>query len=219
MDDEEPVTLVVASSDHQVPRALVDLLPVPALVVAADSGLEHARSLGLRVDVVVGDFDSVDPDLLDEARRAGVTIEEHPAEKDATDLELALDAAVARGARRITVVGGAGGRLDHLLANTALLGASRFAGVVLDAWLGTARLVVVRDHATVTGKPGSLCTLLAVDGPARGVTTKGLKYPLSDDVLQPGSTRGVSNELVDTSAHVSVSDGTLVLVQPHALED
>src|SRR5918996_338460 len=84
--------------------------------IAADSGLEHARALGLGVSEVVGDMDSVDPETLVAAEEAGVGIERHPAAKDATDLDLALDAALARRPRRIVVVTGAGDRLDHTLA-------------------------------------------------------------------------------------------------------
>lgn len=210
--------IVVAGGDP-IAAAVASRLPSAGVVVAADSGLEHAVSLGLEVDVVVGDFDSVDPAALDAARAAGATVEAHPAEKDATDLELALDAAVARGARRITVVGGYGGRVDHLLANVALLSSPRFAEVVIDAWMASARILVVRDQVGLTGPAGSLCTLLALHEPARGVTTAGLRYPLHDDTLHPGSTRGVSNELVEPEAYVTITDGTLVVVQPHALEE
>lgn len=211
------VAIVVAGGDP-IAAAVADRLPASGVVVAADSGLEHAVALGLEVDVVVGDFDSVDPAALEAARAAGATVETHPPEKDATDLELALDAAVARGARRVTVVGGYGGRVDHLLANVALLSSPRFTEVVIDAWMGSARILVVRDEVQLSGPIGSLCTLLAMHGPARGVTTAGLRYPLDGDTLLPGSTRGVSNELVVPVAHVSITDGTLVAIQPHALE-
>jgi thiamine pyrophosphokinase len=209
--------LVVAGGDP-VPRALGRELPPAGLVVAADSGLAHARALGLHVDVVIGDFDSVDPVVLDAARREGARIEEHPAEKDATDLELAIDAAAARGARSITVIGVGGGRTDHLLANVALLAAPRFASLTIDAWVGRDHVSVVRDTVRVTGRIGVLVTLLAVHGPARGVTTDGLRYPLHDEDLLPGSTRGVSNELIGTEGRVTVREGTLLVIRPAVLD-
>lgn len=192
------------------------MLPQSAFVIAADRGLEHATSLGLAVDLVVGDLDSVDPVALEAARQAGVAVEAHPATKEATDLALALDAAVARGARRVVVVGDDGGRLDHQLANAALLAESRYAEITVEAWLGPARVVVVRAEAQLDGRPGSLLTLLAVGGPARGVTTQGLRYPLHDEDLHPGSSRGVSNELVATEAVVTVRAGVLLAIQPDA---
>ena len=95
-----------------------------------------------------------------------------------------------------------------------LLGDERFAALRLDAWIGTARVVVARDDAELRGAVGSLCTLLAVGGPARGVTTERLRYPLRDAVLHPGSSWGVSNELLGRRASVALSDGTLLAVQP-----
>lgn len=197
--------------------AIASRLPDAALVIAADRGLEHAQSLGLAVDLVVGDLDSVDPVALDAARQAGVTVEAHPAEKDATDLALALGAAISRGARHVTVVGGAGERFDHALGNALLLANDRYAELTVVAWLGHARVAVVRTQARFEGAPGSLLTLLAVGGPARGITTRGLRYPLDDEDLQPGSSRGLSNELVDTEASVTVRAGVMLAVQPHAL--
>ena len=109
-------TIVVITGGDPVTVDERARVPADALVIAADSGIEHAQALGLRVDVAVGDFDSVSADALHRAEAQGAVLERHPAAKDATDLELALDAAVRRGAGRIVVLGGHGGRVDHLLA-------------------------------------------------------------------------------------------------------
>jgi thiamine pyrophosphokinase len=210
---------VVFAGGDRPPAAVTGHLPGGALVIAADSGLDHAAALGWVVDVVVGDLDSVDPELLSTARAAGTTVEAHPREKDHTDLELALAAALDRGAREVTVVGGHGGRLDHFLANLTVLAAPRFAAARLDAWVGTAHVVVVRDDATVEGRPGSLLSLLPLGGVVRGIRTAGLRYPLRDEDLEPGTTRGVSNEFVDPSARIQIRTGALLAIQPHALEE
>src|SRR5689334_18888700 len=115
-------TALVFAGGDPPPRELVAGLDRSALVIAADSGLDHALALGFRADVVVGDLDSVTPDALAHARADGAEVELHPAEKDETDLELALRRAVALGMRRVTVIGGGGGRHDHLLANALVLG-------------------------------------------------------------------------------------------------
>ena len=189
--------------------------PEGALVVAADSGVEQATRLGLRVDVAVGDFDSVDPAALAAAEAAGAVVERHPTAKDLTDAALALDAAVARGARRLVVAGGEGGRLDHLLANVALLASDRYADVEIGArGAGGARLHVVRHHQRIEGNPGELVSLIPMHGPAHGVRTEGLRYPLHGETLPAGSSRGVSNELVDRTATVSVASGVVLVVLP-----
>jgi thiamine pyrophosphokinase len=207
-------TVIVVTGGDPVDRAALAHLPADALVIAADSGIEHAQDLGLTIDVAIGDFDSVAPSALEAAVAAGATVERHPEAKDATDLELALDAALLRGARCVHVLGGHGGRLDHLLANALLLAAPRYAAAGLVAHMGAARVTVVRDEANLTGSHGDIVTLLAVGGPALGVTTSGLLYPLHDDDLLPGSTRGVSNELTRAEGGVRVRGGVLLAVQP-----
>lgn len=190
-------------------------VPATALVIAADSGLVHAQALGRSVDLVVGDLDSVPGKALDRAVAAGAQVERHPVDKDKTDLELAIDAAVARGSRRVLVLGAGGGeRLDHFLANMQLLASPSFADVEIDAFVGLGRIAVVRQATELRGHPGELVSLLALGGPAHGVRTEGLRYPLNGESLYPGSTRGVSNELEASRAHVSIDGGVLLAVQP-----
>jgi thiamine pyrophosphokinase len=193
---------------------LVPNLPAGATVIAADSGLVHAAVLGIAADLVVGDLDSVDPDLLAHARAAGAEVERHPEVKDETDLALALDTALRHAPARVTVIGGHGGRLDHLLANALLLAAPAYADLAIVAHLDDATVTVVRDEARLWGRRGELVTLLPAHGAALGVTTHGLLYALEGDDLAPGSTRGVSNELVGGEAIVTVRSGTLLAVQP-----
>ena len=184
------------------------------LFIAADSGLSHFVALGRRADLIIGDMDSVDPAQLAAAVEHGSHIERHPGDKDATDLELALHAAVKAGAQRVTVIGAGGGRLDHFAANLALLTAPDWKLVDVVAFIGAARVTVVRSSAEVTGVLGSIVTLLAATVPARGVTTTGMRWSLNDATLNPGSTHGVSNELVATRATVSITTGALLAIQP-----
>jgi thiamine pyrophosphokinase len=196
------------------PADLGDLGPAPR-VVAADSGLAGALALGLAVERVVGDMDSVDPAVLAAAEAAGTAVDRHPAAKDATDLDLAIDAALGGGAvDRLVVVTGTGDRFDHALVVALSLAAPRLAGVAAEGWVGPAHLWVVRDRLALTGPPGALVSLVPVHGPARGVVTSGLAYPLDAEDLPPGTTRGVSNELVGGPASVTVRDGVLLAVAP-----
>jgi len=211
--------VAVFAGGDSVDARWLDALPDDAFVIAADSGLEHVRALGLRADLVVGDLDSVSEPTLAAARGAGVEVEVHPADKDATDLELALRAAQRRRPDRVTVVGGAGGRLDHFLANALLLAHPDWADFDLEALVGDARVLVVRSAVDLTGPVGSLVSLLAPAGIARGVRTSGLRWALDDAELRPGSTHGVSNEMTATAATVSLRDGVLLAIQPHALDD
>jgi thiamine pyrophosphokinase len=166
------------------------------------------------VTVAVGDFDSASPEAVAAVENAGIRIERHPAEKDATDLELALDTALALEPSGILVLAGVGDRLDHLLSALLLLGSERYASVRLDARIGGAQAHVIRGEREFQGTPGELVSLFPLGGPAEGVSTEGLAYPLRGETLDPGSSRGVSNELVGESARVSVETGTLLAVRP-----
>jgi thiamine pyrophosphokinase len=208
-------TVIVLAGGDAVDEGLRAALPRPDFVIAADSGLEQAEVLGVRVDLVVGDFDSVDPDALAAAERAGVEIERHPVAKDQTDLELAVIAAQQRGATRVVIVGSDGGRIDHALANLLLLGSREYAALHLETIGPDGRVVAVHDHVDIAGLPGAIVTLLAVGGPAHGVTTHGLRYPLHGETLAPGSTRGVSNVFVEPLATVEVAAGVVLAVIPN----
>jgi thiamine pyrophosphokinase len=204
------VTTVVVLADGLEPPARIPL-PPGATVIAADGGAELAKPLGLRVDLAVGDFDSISPETLAAAAR----VERHPPDKDATDLELALEAALLLEPERVLVLGGAGGRLDHLLGTVLLLAADAYAGVQVDAQLGLAAVHVIRGERALRGESGEIISLLALHGPASGVVTDGLVYPLRGETLEAGSTRGVSNVFAGLEARIRLERGVLVAVRPN----
>lgn len=212
------IALVVIGGEAP-PVAVAQQLPAAAVVIAADSGLDHARALGLRVDVLVGDLDSVSEAALHAAEAGGVRIERHDAAKDATDSELAIDAALAAGADHLVVVSGGGGRLDHLLAGLVGLADPRLAGVTVEAWIGEAHIGVVRAERSwsIDAEAGTLVSLLPIGGPAHGVRTSGLRYGLQGETLWPTAARGVSNEALGGPATVTLTDGVLLAIRPHAL--
>lgn len=209
--------MVVSGGDPPAPGC-AHAVPLGAPVITADRGLEHALALGLEVAVAVGDFDSASPKAVAVAEAAGVRIERHPVEKDATDLELALDIALEMSPLRILVLASRGGRLDHELATLLLLGSERYATAEIDANIGEAQVHVVRGRRAIRGEPGDLVTVLAVNGPAIGVTTEGLAYPLRGETLEPGSSRGVSNVFESEAARISVDDGVLLAIRPGGAE-
>lgn len=214
----EEVVVVVAGGEAPRPGA-ARLVPPGATVVAADGGLEHARALGLEVALAVGDFDSASPEAVATAEAAGTRSVRHPAEKDATDLELALDEALSFAPTRILVLAGPGDRLDHLLSLFSTLGSSRFARVRLDALVGEARVHVVHGERALASEPGELVSLLALHGPAEGVWTEGLTYELRGETLEPGSSRGVSNVFATRTARVVVERGTLLAILPYGARE
>lgn len=210
-------TVVVVAGGESI-AAHVDDLPRDALVVAADSGIDRAHDANLRVDIAVGDFDSVTPAGLERAESDGARIERHPAEKDATDLELALEVAVKENATDIVVVGmGGGPRLDHFIANVLVLASPRWAVCNVSARTNDARVWVVqggREPTELRGNRGDLVTLLPMGADAHGVETSGLHYSLDVESLRIGSTRGVSNVIQTSPATVRLTEGTLLAILP-----
>jgi thiamine pyrophosphokinase len=204
-------TVVVFAGGDPPPASVLERLPKSAYVIAADSGFDHAHRLGVKVDLLVGDLDSISAAGLGLAGE----IQQHPTDKNATDLAIALDAAARKKPSQVVVVGGSGGRIDHFLANAALLTASVYSELKL-TWLpGDAAIHVVRDRLELLGSPGDVVSLLPYGGPARGVSTDGLRWPLTDATLAPGTSLGVSNLMIDTTATVELDDGVLLTVQPH----
>jgi thiamine pyrophosphokinase len=209
----EEVVVVVSGGEPPDARA-VSAVPPGAPVIAADQGLEHALALGLDVTVAVGDFDSASPEAVAVAEAAGIRIDRHPSDKDATDLELALDLAASYDPARILVLAGDGGRLDHQLASLLILGSDRYARSEIDAFVGGARLHVIRSERSLEGAPGELVSLLALYGPAIGVVTHGLAYPLKGETLEAGSSRGVSNVFAAETARIALERGVLLAIRP-----
>lgn len=235
--------VVVLAGGAPLPASLLpdvaDAIDHATLAVAADAGLHHAQRADREVDVLIGDLDSVDADALARARDAGTDVRTHPVDKDATDLALALDLVLERVAghgaepasdeanergRRdepgerdertdVLVIGGHGGRADHLIANLLLLAAARYAPLRLRAWWGVDVVHVVRDTVTLTGEDGGRVSLLALHGAVEGVSTTGLRFPLTDAVLEAGSSLGMSNELSGPHATVTVQRGVLAVLQ------
>ncbi|MEW5724586.1 MAG: thiamine diphosphokinase [Thermodesulfobacteriota bacterium] len=188
------------------------------LVIAADGGALHVRALGVRPDAVIGDMDSLSEEDLAGLARAGVELVKHPARKDLTDLELALELARDRGADEIVVLGAMGRRWDMALANVMLLASPALVGCNVRLMDGPheARLLRGGEKAAVTGRPGDTLSLIPLGRPAVGVTLTGLEYPLDRQTIGLGRTLGVSNVLVADTAEVELAEGLLLLVLVHA---
>jgi thiamine pyrophosphokinase len=221
-----PTRHVIVLADGDAPtRAALDAAwpgwdQAVDLVIAADGGARHAPALGLRLDRWVGDGDSIDPADLNALAVTGVRIDRVAREKDASDTELAVLAAVDAGADALTILGGLGGvRTDHAVTNIALLEHAALAGRAARLYdERAARLSLLSGPAEVAldGHVDDLVTLVPVGGPAVGVTTRELRYPLRDETLEPGSSRGLSNVRTAARAAVSIREGRILLIETPA---
>lgn len=211
-------TVIVAGGGALTDRAVdaVRSMGDEAMVIAADSGLDVAIAHGLQPTHLVGDLDSVSAAGRMWAYAKGVTVDEHPAHKDRTDTELALEIAGASGRDKLMVVGGQGDRLDHLIGILLALGgadAARFDDV--RAIVGDTEFVVVHEHHRheLRLEPGRVFSVLALHGECRGVHLSGARWNLDGDDLAPTEARGLSN-VAEGTVSVQLDHGTLTVVIP-----
>jgi thiamine pyrophosphokinase len=227
---DRPIRAIVVADGAVPERATLDAAwpgwgDGTLLVVAADGGARGAIRLGLTIDRWVGDGDSLTEGELAELEAAGIPIERSPVDKDESDAELAVVAAVRLGATDVTILGALGGeRVDHALANIALLAHSALAGKPARLLDAAARLRLIEAPApeggpaslSLEGRVGDGVSLLPFGSDVRGVTTAGLRYPLDDEDLLFGAARGLSNVRVSAAARVTARIGRLLVVETPA---
>jgi thiamine pyrophosphokinase len=186
------------------------------LIICCDGGARHAKRLGIIPGLILGDFDSADESLLARYRSLGVAFEAYPAQKDQTDMELAITRAAEAGSGELLICGACGGRIDHELANIFLLEAAERAG--MSASIATERGVisVVRGAAEFRRPAAETFISILPLTDSAVVSTRGLKYPLDRAVLKRDSSRGVSNEFSDDRAAVVVESGSALVITTNA---
>lgn len=184
------------------------------LVIAADGGGRYCLELGLTPDLVVGDFDSLSPENLSFFESQGSQFIRYPTHKDYTDLELALQHAQQLGADEVIVLAALGGRWDQTLANLLLPAAQKFASLHIRLVDGLQEISTIHpgQRVEIHGQPGDTVSLVPLIGDAHGIVTQGLEYPLVDEPILFGSTRGISNVMLQQTASVYLQEGLLLCV-------
>ncbi len=205
-------TVIFVNGRLRSPKRLAALLRPDDWLIAADGGLRHLRRLGLAPRLLIGDLDSVTEDEVRWAAENGAEVRRYPREKDETDLELALAAGLQTGSREILLAAALGGRLDQTLGNLGLLLRPELDGLDVRLEDGREEVFLIRGLAEIQGRAGDIVSLLPWNGPAEGVTTQALRYPLRGETLYPDRTRGISNEMQGDTAQVSLRAGILLCI-------
>lgn len=172
--------------------------------IAVDGGLQHCAALGVIPHFLIGDMDSVEPEMR--TKFPHIKELKFEREKDATDLELALEFLIKKNPKSITIFAGFGDRVDHSLSNLILL--TRYPGKVF-LETETEILGIIDKELELETHAGQTLSLIPMNGPAIGITTDGLKWELKEDVLDK-SFVGISNEATGTSVLVTVKSGDLL---------
>ena len=190
-------------------------LPKDAMILCADSGLRHARALGISPDWVLGDFDS------SSEQPEGESVLRYPPEKDDTDTQSTLNLAIRRGAKNILILGATGGRLDHFIGNMGLLGYGRQKGVnVILADAQNYICLVENGHIIRKDSQfGKYVSFFAAGETVEGLTLKGFKYPLDHYRLTTDNCgRTVSNEIQEEKAKILYEKGSLLMIMSRDLK-
>lgn len=183
------------------------------LVIGVDGGAFHLKKIGIKPDILLGDFDSILKEDYENYCKAGVEILKYPEKKDATDTEIAIDEGIKRGCSQIILIGVTGSRLDHSLSNIFSLKKildKGIKGMIVDKYN---EIYLIKDKINIKYEKGYKLSLLPVTDKVEGITTKGLYYKLTDATIGLGSSFGVSNEFIDDSAEVSISKGLLMVIK------
>ncbi len=207
MKHNTPAYLIVANGDAVDIDWLREMAQSSPYVVAADGGANHLHSVGVLPNSVVGDLDSVDSAVMSWMKDGGVSIEAFSAEKDHTDLELALDAATRHGATSIDIAAAWGGRADQTMANLLLLAKADLLPLDIRLIRPYEQIFVTESGATLNGHSGATLSLIPLTQDVVIADTVGLKWPLHDSKLQFGHARGVSNVITAEKASFSIASG------------
>ena len=180
------------------------------LCIAADSGFHNAQKCGDRVDLLVGDLDSIGSYKLDKRTE----LIQVPAEKDVTDTQLAVETAIERGATELVIIGGFGGRADHMMSNLAVLEDLSVRGIYAVMLDGQNRARFLRSTSTLIPRSGyKYVSILAVDPVVKGVSIEGCKYPLKKAKLTRNFQYAISNEIIGNCALISVRKGAVYVIE------
>jgi thiamine pyrophosphokinase len=214
---ERKRAVIFANGELPEPELALSVILPGDLLIAADGGGRLCRQIGLTPDVLVGDFDSLEPTELEGFLAAGAQAVRYPQRKDFTDLELALRYALQQGCQQVVVLGALGARWDQTLANLILPAAAGLEGLQIRLLDGRQEISLVRPGVglEIHGQAGDTVSLIPLAGDALNVRTQGLEYPLEGERLLFGATRGVSNTLLSDAGRVTLEGGLLLCVVIH----
>ncbi|GAK61329.1 thiamine pyrophosphokinase [Candidatus Vecturithrix granuli] len=207
--------VIFVNGEFHEPQRVRDVLQPEDYIIAVNGGTRHALSIGVLPQAIIGDLDSFTPKEQARIHPDKTMILRFPARKDKTDLELALRHALDKNATTILLLAALGGRLDQSMGNVFLLTLPELHGIDVKILEGRHTAFLIRDHAEITGQPGDTVSILPIGGDAVGVANHGLEWPLHDATLPLGSTRGISNVMLEGRASISVQTGMLLCVVTH----
>lgn len=185
------------------------------VIIAADRGMDFLYEHKITPDIIVGDFDSVKNEALSYFKEKGMSdIHALNPEKDDTDSECALQIALDHGADHIIIIGATGTRIDHVLGNISLLGKAMSEGKIAELLDTHNRIRMIDNELEIEKNKqyGKYVSIIPVCKNNK-ITLEGFKYPLKDYTFEGFNTLGISNEIVDDIAKITVNEGQYIVIE------
>ncbi|MGR6835151.1 thiamine diphosphokinase [Syntrophomonas erecta] len=182
------------------------------LIICSDGGANYAYQIGLVPDYIVGDMDSIAPEVREHYNRMQVPFKRYPKRKDFTDTQLAMSLAENLGVNQIVFTGTIGKRLDHTLSNLYCCLEQVHKGLKVMHYHPDYQVYLFTGKLEIQGKPGDIVSVLALSDCCQGVSEKGFQYPLEDVVLEKKNPYAISNVLADTVGIITVQEGILAVI-------
>jgi len=182
-------------------------------IICADGAARYAAYFDIVPDMIVGDMDSIEEEMLNDLVQRGSEVHMYRTDKDETDTQLALQHAIDMEPREILIFGALGGRIDHSLANISLLVMAADEGVPAKIVDESCELFAVKNSCEIKGEKGGTVSLLPLSSEVTGITIRGFEYPLADGVMRVGTPYGISNRLSGPEGHISIASGCLLIVR------
>ncbi len=203
--------IIIANGDLKNLDFLKGLIKEDNYIVCADGAAKFLVALEIEPNLLVGDLDSILEDDLTWMKEKGVEIRKFPTKKDFTDSELAVEYAMELKPNSITIIGGIGSRWDHSIGNIMLLNKMLNRGIVGKLMDENNELTITDGYLQMEGSIGDFLSIIPLTNKVKGVTLKGLAYPLTNHNFERGNTLGISNQFTETNATILVEDGVLLV--------
>lgn len=204
---------IIANGNIDSLEMLLEEINSSDIILCADGGAKYAYSCSIIPDFLIGDFDSINSDILDFYTDQKVEIIKYPKEKDFTDTEICVYKALELGCSEICIVAGVGGRIDHSLGNIGLLHLINRNGAYGCITGKDCTIYLCNREISIQGEIGDTISIIPLMGDAEGLYSSGLKYALNNSTLEFGKPTGVSNEMIDISCKITITKGEVLVIK------